>query len=309
MAFILNEKYIGKLNSYRLFITNRFLRIYPIYWLTLLITFLLSVSFVVHFEQIHNLLYSLVKNVALFPTLDYLVYLPKIYGGLFVSQSWTLGLELTFYLLAPFFVRKKLRYIMLVFLLSLVLRLYFTHPLRYPYQFSDRFYATAMIFFMLGVLSYKLYSQIKKLKTSNRIIIAVCLFILFLTLFYNYLPLPLRNHGKFLEWQYYIVISLSMPFMFLFSSMMKFDRIIGELSYPIYITHNLVIGLMQRFIFHTWNDINKILTIIVIIVIAILLDKFLVNPIEKYRQARVKTLENKKAQDVTESLQERVVMK
>src|SRR5207248_2285953 len=106
MAFILNEKYVGKNNSFRLFITNRFLRIYPTYWLTLLITFLFSVSFVMQYAQAHYLLYTLVKNIALFPTLDYLVYLPKIYGGLFVSQSWTLGLELTFYLLAPFFVRK-----------------------------------------------------------------------------------------------------------------------------------------------------------------------------------------------------------
>lgn len=30
MAFILNEKYIGENNSYKLFITNRLLRLYPI---------------------------------------------------------------------------------------------------------------------------------------------------------------------------------------------------------------------------------------------------------------------------------------
>ncbi len=304
MSFILNEKYIGKNSSYRLFITNRFLRIYPIYWLTLLITFLLAFSSFVHYEQTHNFVYSLVKNIALFPTLDYLVYIPKIYGGLFIGQSWTLGLELTFYLLAPFFVRKKLRYIMLVFVLSILLRLYFTHPLRYPYLFSDRFYATAMIFFMLGVLSYQLYSHVKKFRIDKRFIVTVCLFILFLTLFYNYLPLPFRHHGKLLEWQYYIVISLSLPFLFLFSTMMRFDRIIGELSYPIYIIHILVLGQMS-YIFHTFNDIDKILIIIVTVIAAILINTFLAHPIEKYRQARVKTTEAKRGVS-TGSLQSQI---
>src|SRR5450759_4624800 len=36
MSLILNEKYVGKNKSYKLFITNRFLRLYPIYWLSLI---------------------------------------------------------------------------------------------------------------------------------------------------------------------------------------------------------------------------------------------------------------------------------
>lgn len=44
MTLILNEKYIGKSNSYRLFITNRFLRLYPIYWVVLLLTTLGSLT-------------------------------------------------------------------------------------------------------------------------------------------------------------------------------------------------------------------------------------------------------------------------
>src|SRR5260370_42618312 len=36
MALILNEKYASQKNSYKLFITNRFLRIFPLYWFMLL---------------------------------------------------------------------------------------------------------------------------------------------------------------------------------------------------------------------------------------------------------------------------------
>ncbi|MDH6355821.1 peptidoglycan/LPS O-acetylase OafA/YrhL [Dysgonomonas sp. PH5-45] len=47
MAMILTEKYVGK-GSYKLFISNRFLRLYPIYWAILLVVILYSVSLVSH---------------------------------------------------------------------------------------------------------------------------------------------------------------------------------------------------------------------------------------------------------------------
>jgi peptidoglycan/LPS O-acetylase OafA/YrhL len=51
MGFILSEKYVAKNGSYFLFITNRFLRIYPIYWAVLIATILLVIC-----------LYTLVGN-------------------------------------------------------------------------------------------------------------------------------------------------------------------------------------------------------------------------------------------------------
>ncbi len=41
MSLILNEKYVGE-NSYRLFITNRLLKLYPIYWVVLLVSIIFS---------------------------------------------------------------------------------------------------------------------------------------------------------------------------------------------------------------------------------------------------------------------------
>src|SRR5450759_1833879 len=44
MSLILNEKYVGKNKSYKLFITNRFLRLYPIYWTVLLLTIIFCIT-------------------------------------------------------------------------------------------------------------------------------------------------------------------------------------------------------------------------------------------------------------------------
>jgi peptidoglycan/LPS O-acetylase OafA/YrhL len=40
ITLILNEKYIKANNSYKLFITNRFLRLYPFYWIVLILSLL-----------------------------------------------------------------------------------------------------------------------------------------------------------------------------------------------------------------------------------------------------------------------------
>ena len=45
MALILNEKYIGKNNSYKLFISNRFLKLYPIYWVVLVLSLMFELSY------------------------------------------------------------------------------------------------------------------------------------------------------------------------------------------------------------------------------------------------------------------------
>src|SRR6185437_11934638 len=44
MSVILNEKYVGVNNSYRLFITNRFMRLYPIYWAVFVATMLVCIG-------------------------------------------------------------------------------------------------------------------------------------------------------------------------------------------------------------------------------------------------------------------------
>jgi peptidoglycan/LPS O-acetylase OafA/YrhL len=48
MTLILNEKYIGQNSSYKLFITNRLLRLFPIYWCILGLTLMLGMAISIH---------------------------------------------------------------------------------------------------------------------------------------------------------------------------------------------------------------------------------------------------------------------
>jgi peptidoglycan/LPS O-acetylase OafA/YrhL len=51
MSLILNEKYTGIENSYKLFITNRLLRLYPLYFSILIFTFLFQLFTTIVFDN------------------------------------------------------------------------------------------------------------------------------------------------------------------------------------------------------------------------------------------------------------------
>src|SRR5437879_528040 len=54
MSLILNEKYVGSNSSYQLFISNRFIRLFPLYWIVLLATvfFCAALAYFTHNEAI-----------------------------------------------------------------------------------------------------------------------------------------------------------------------------------------------------------------------------------------------------------------
>src|SRR6185437_10833225 len=211
MAFILNEKYVGDNNSYFLYISNRFLRIYPLYWVMLLLTgifLLLSSHTGVVFRLTPDFVGNAIKQISLFFTIDYLYYDPKTYGNLLIPPSWTLGLELLFYLVAPFIVRNPKRLILL-FSFGLISRIIFAHfYIPYPGNYVDRFVPTVAVYFLAGALSYFIYRKVKNFNKTRFLSISAAFLIL--TLLYQQL-LELSNK-TIPEIIYFALLMGSLPF-------------------------------------------------------------------------------------------------
>lgn len=284
MALILNEKYSKHKNSYSLFIINRFLRIYPIYWIVLVLTAFVTLPNVIHLVLHRNILELFLKNFILFINPDYFFYDPTRYEGLFVYQSWTLGLELLFYLVAPFIVRKSYILIGLLLLLSLSIQSYLwqTH-LFYPTYYFNHFILTEASFFILGVSSYKLLLVFRKRIFSKKCINSF--FILLLIITFGYHLIPQYNHIT--EWGYYLSLTLLIPFAFMFSSLSHFGEMLGNLSYPIYISHTLLISFISLFTRVDDKEYLKNIIIISVIAISYLLHKGVQEKIDIYRRKRV----------------------
>ena len=188
MSMILDKKYIGK-GSYYLFISNRLLRLYPVYWTILFLTLLVSLITIICSGTLENsilspyitfynkfsletLIFLILTNIFLlgqdvvmflginpengnvFFTQNFWNTSPQFFRFLIVPQAWTLGIELMFYLIAPLLVKRKAQYIILLIFFSLGIRLYTYVVLKYSFDpWTYRFFPSELALFLLGTLS------------------------------------------------------------------------------------------------------------------------------------------------------------
>ncbi len=316
MTLILNEKYVEKNGTYRLFITNRFLRLYPIYWVILILTICTSLGayilsngktmailqpYVTHFKSMNitSFFLLIISNIViffqdivmflgldtvtgnLFFTTDFSQTSPRLHSFLVIPQAWTVALELMFYLIAPFIVKRKKYVILLLILISLALRwIIYSDGLRHD-PWTHRFFPTELFFFLLGTMAYHIYKKIEHKEIKKSYLFVLYTGILLLTFSYSWVNL---------EYRYYIYITaffVSLPFIFKMSKKWKSDRYIGELSYPIYISHILVLMLVE-YLKIVSKEYVGITTAILTIFLSIALNELIAKKVETIRQKRVK---------------------
>jgi peptidoglycan/LPS O-acetylase OafA/YrhL len=311
MALILDKKYTEDKPLY-LFWSNRFLRIFPLYWLTLLLMVLFTLlkfflglgtedNAITHYIEwsadtsslyfIIDLINYIVRNISLILTIDYFRVNDSTPGYLLVQQAWTLQIELLFYLLAPFIVRLSKKTFIAVFLGYVVFFFGFIAPLHLLPQTLLYIFLSHLIFFLLGVASYQFvyqYIERKKLNAFGLKII-FSIFLLYV-LVYNYIPLKLSVdliHG--IDILYYALLIIALPFIFYFTKKNTIDAFAGSLSYPVYITHFFILKLISNLpIFQNTSSLKSIIVIISTLFFSYILVKYIEQPINRIRQKRVK---------------------
>jgi peptidoglycan/LPS O-acetylase OafA/YrhL len=319
MTMVLNEKYIGQNKSYKLFISNRLLRLYPIFWTVMISTVLFSFLYTTFtgtgdflrlstFKEFSNqsyaLILSIVANVALIGQ-DIMMFLglDSISGKLFftsnfaniktpmhiflmVPQAWTLSIEIMFYLIAPFILRKNWKFIMVLMLVSLLTRIYTYYGLNLTNDpWTYRFFPSELFFFLLGYFSYKMFLKLKDLEILHRYKYVLISFLSVYIITYFSLP-KFGMNQFFMDMVFFCIVFFSIPVVFIQFKKNKWDNWIGELSYPIYISHIFILIIYST----TKFSYNKSVYFVVLmsVVFSILLNKFIADPIEKLRQSRIK---------------------
>ncbi len=316
MTLILKEKYIGANDSYKLFISNRFLRLFPIYWTVLILAVSYSIIqflntkgdggtislYVEYFNTMSwgSFFFLIFTNVLLFfqdmvmfmglntstghffYTSNFQETTPQLWTFLFIPQAWTIGVEITFYMLAPFLLRRKMKLILGVIALSLLLRaiLYFYFDLKFT-PWTNRFFPTELAFFLLGTTAYHIYKWVQTQKINNRYLFVLWVAMIGASLIYNLLPFAHRGVI------YLLLVFSTMPFVFKLTQKSKIDNYIGNLSYPIYISYSLAIPLEAMLNIPTLGTLN-IGVITMTIFLAVVLHEVVARRIEKIRQGRLK---------------------
>lgn len=208
-----------------------------------------------------------------------------LYQGLLVPQAWTLGVEMSFYLIAPFVLHSPRRLLVLL-AASLALRaVLIASGIGLSDPWTYRFFPTELALFLAGSLSHQVLLprwQAWSRRVARLPELGTGLLTLYVLVHFSIgLPHTLRDGLAVL------LFAALLPLAFVFQSRHRLDKIIGELSYPIYICHALVILFFGWLLDGTQLRQPAMFTALVVagcIGLAALLNSLIADPVERLRR-------------------------
>lgn len=329
MALILHEKYTGA-GSTRLFYCNRLLRLLPAYYCVLALIVLAplmaglflgrSVTFgnmnywkfagaslphwlASSFRWLHLTplgqelpwagVLDLTSNAVRFQVPPEHKSL-QLYSFMLLTPAWSLSLELQYYAIAPFLVRRSVAVLSIIFAISLAL--YWLLPLL-PFG-NEKFWRDYSLpvnlgYFALGMIGYRIYRAHTDFPILGWLALRGRWFgILLITLIFAHPWLPINFREPLTTGCF----ALALPFVFSSTSNLGWDRSLGELSYPLYLGHWLVNNAWYAFVpvaqkriaafQHAW--VNALLVVVISLALAAVIHCFVERPIDRFRQQWVR---------------------
>ena len=250
MSKILNEVYLGK-NWLLRYGLNRCLRIFPAY----LVTLLLTLSAIALYPQVANIQFNAYMTLdevmsVLTGFWGWAVNLSLLYVGdrkLTVSQSWSLRVEIVFYFVMAFLVRRPL----LVLVWFFVSVCYLVYLEASSASFMTRYMSVlgASFAFSMGALVYQLTKKVQL--SSLHLYFASVLLPLYLWQAPSLWDFPQEHLGwqAFFGAETYGLYGFVLIGAYLLLALITCDRApsfgslgiaLGNLAYPIFLTHWLV---------------------------------------------------------------------
>jgi peptidoglycan/LPS O-acetylase OafA/YrhL len=288
MEMILSSKYKPTLmgDSYlKRFYLARFLRLWPTYFLVVMLIVLGSIAIrfislppTLHFESgiggaklLRPIAMWLLNITGLF------LNLPSS-KDLIIRPGWSLGVEASFYVLAPFVLRLKTLELVGLSIAGLFLQIvpYGSHsPVLYGFHL-----------FLLGALAYRYRLEIEKpfsryLGSQASILYGLVFLTVLVSIPHEIRIGPAREHASnTLDCLIYpLILAVIIPLLHQRTKAHKLDQWIGHLSYPFYLVHQTVVDG-----FVSWNGPYKtVLLGMLILLISACLANLEVRLIEPWR--------------------------
>ena len=322
MTLILDSKYERKGNARWLFYSNRVLRIFPMYYATLLLCLVIygaaaawtgrPVDRLAYWVQAAQLgdwpqLALLMLAQVLIIGVEFSSFfafsaqhgfgpnvgLPGTVEGwrfCFLPQAWTIGIELVFYALAPWLIHLRKRVLLILLAANLAALILVTQFWNTPLTtiLISHFFPFNLGYFLVGILAYRLFYKrpVPGLGSSG----------------FNWLVVGLIAvacgtqglipPGAAYDWAqagFIGLLFLGVSFLFQRTKNSAADRLIGELAYPMYLCHLpmkwgvlAVLGHSNR----EDHDVPGIVLLPLTVALSVLIVRWIDYPVDRYRQQR-----------------------
>jgi peptidoglycan/LPS O-acetylase OafA/YrhL len=243
MSYVLDSKYPRTTAGTFQFYKSRFLRIYPLWWAIVVFS-----TITVSTAWLHRSPLGVFSAIFLFGS-DWLVPFAHFTDGDFsffptrTEIGWTLGAEMTFYLLAPWLLRSvPLALAALVGSLAVRIVVFFVvspHPPS-PQEYiiwSYFFLPSTFMFFMLGHLA----RRVPYIATAGRwpafaLLVAALWFVS-----RNNWP-PAGDWFPINDYPAVVLFALALPGIFEATKNNRVSNWLGDLTYPLYLTHDMTMS-------------------------------------------------------------------
>jgi peptidoglycan/LPS O-acetylase OafA/YrhL len=205
---------------------------------------------------------------------------------LWIAPAWSLGIEITFYAMAPILCKWRSRFLLATIIGLCTIRIVFNQSdfnfVESP--FDARFFPFELPYFLVGILLYR-YRRDTKLETTIPLKYLYPALALFFLIFE-----PLRSGLDLSRTASMAVLVIVAAVVVLFGQSSEFDRKFGELSYPIYISHIFVAqlyefsstGIVKKFPLLDNSHVSMSVQVLLMVVTSYFLLQ-ITKPIEKIR--------------------------
>lgn len=256
MTLILQSRYGYSLRGFSSYAINRFLRIYPMYWLSIMFTLILIVVLGNDFTQTYHSAMSLPQNtVQWFQNI--FLYFPSLNSPRLTPPAWALTVELCFYILIGLGLSKTKSITVIWFVLSV---LYHAVALFFHWGWEHRYFTVpaASLPFATGAMIYHFKREL--LVVTEHIFSLLgrntSMFLL-AGLLANWLMGYLTNLSETVFFYSNFLFCAALVIVLMRTKELPFinastDKWFGNLSYPVYLMH-YQIGLVLVVIFDGLN--------------------------------------------------------
>ena len=293
MTYVIREVYGLSFSGMKRFLLNRFLRIYPLYWLVMVMTIVLllwvgsfSEGFIDPAVKIPSDFIHWLANIIIFGLASG-VNTFHMSGERLVSVGWSLHIELCFYVLMVVVLVRRDWIILLWFIMSMF---YTTWMVVQNYSWQDRYFtlAAASLPFSMGSGIYLLLKHKITIFNDNKILLIFPIVFMVHALSNRILYGGVSGS---MGLGFYISLILSffalqslLSMNFDGSKLSVWDRFFANLSYPLFLTH-VIIGMMLSYVMSVDKGLVLFVsTLGVATFISIFLHQFIEKKVESIRR-------------------------